>query len=163
MSGSVTSILRNVPSIGKEKKLPMQTSEPEPGKRRSFHLLSRFACFRWAGRGLWLVVRDEPNARVHLTALILVTIAGGLSDLSRSEWLAIVIVSGLVLVTEVLNTALERLVDLVSPEWNAVAGAIKDISAGAVLLASLTAVITGLIIFGPRLLGLMNQSVFHSV
>ena len=85
--------------------------------------------FGYAIRGIWLVARSERNFQLHLLAIVVVVP------------LAIFCVAmGLVLVAESLNTAIETVVDLVSPEYHPLAGRAKDIAAGGVLLAALTAV-----------------------
>ena len=91
------------------------------------------------------------NFRIHLTAVILVSGLGWFFHLSASEWLWIILAVGLVLITELLNTALELLVDLVSPGFNSQAGKVKDVAAGAVLVAAVIAVIIGAVIFIPKI------------
>lgn len=106
--------------------------------------------FIYAISGLVEVTKTQWNFRFHLIAIIAVIIAGFYFKVSITEWLALTGVIGLVLVAESLNTAMEYLVDLVSPEWNELAGKVKDISAGAVLIAAIIAAITGLLIFIPK-------------
>jgi diacylglycerol kinase (ATP) len=101
------------------------------------------------------LLRTQTNARLHLLATIVVIGAGLGLQISRMEWLAIVAVIGLVWVAEGLNTAIEAAVDLVSPERHPLAGRAKDVAAGAVLLAAVTAVVVGALVFGPRLLALL--------
>jgi undecaprenol kinase len=108
-------------------------------------------CFRDAGRGLASVVRTEPNFRIHLGILLVVIGAGFVFRINPMEWLAIVMVAGLVIVAEVLNTALEYLADATHPEVDPGIGRAKDASAGAVLAASVVAVVVGLIIFLPKI------------
>ncbi len=108
------------------------------------------ASFVFAGRGLWLVLRHENNARVHLLATILVVVAGTFVGLSAGEWLALLLLLALVWVAELLNSAIERLVDLVSPAPHPLAGQAKDLAAGAVLAAAIAALIGGLIVFLPK-------------
>lgn len=112
---------------------------------------SLWNCFRDAGRGLASVVRTEPNFRIHLGILVVVIIAGFVFRISLIEWLAVVMVAGLVVVAEVLNTALEYLADATHPEVDPGIGRAKDASAGAVLVASGAAVVVGLLIFLPKL------------
>jgi undecaprenol kinase/diacylglycerol kinase (ATP) len=97
------------------------------------------------------VVRTEPNFRIQLGILVCVIVAGFVFRVSLLEWLAIVMVAGLVVVAEVLNTALEYLADATHPEVDPGIGRAKDASAGAVLVASGAAVVVGLIIFLPKL------------
>jgi diacylglycerol kinase len=107
--------------------------------------------FRFAFLGIWQFFRNENNAKVHLLATVVVLLAGYYFRLSPNEWLWIVAAIALVWITEAVNTAIEKLVDLVSPHFDPRAGAIKDLAAGAVLLAALAAVIIGLLIFWPHL------------
>ena len=105
-------------------------------------------------------MRTQANARIHLAATVLVVAAGVASGLSRGEWCAIVAVVVLVWVTEGLNTAIETLVDLVSPEHHPLAGRAKDLAAGAVLCAAIAAVGVGLLVFGPRLFAFFKNAAF---
>ncbi len=108
--------------------------------------------FRFAAKGIFSFFREEANARIHLAATIAV-IAGIIwFRITGAELIALVIVTGLVWAAEIMNTAIEHLVDLVSPCFHPKAGLIKDLSAGAVLVLSISALITGLIIFIPKIL-----------
>ena len=108
--------------------------------------------FKYALRGIAKAFATQRNMRIHGVVLALVVIAGIYFRLSNLEWIAIILCSGIVLATEIVNTAIEEIVNFISPEKNEKAGLIKDLSAGAVLVAALTAVIVGLIIFLPRIL-----------
>jgi diacylglycerol kinase (ATP) len=105
--------------------------------------------FRFAFRGIRQFFRNENNARVHLLATVGVLMAGFFFGLTRQDWLWITVAIALVWVTESLNTALEKLVDLVSPGFDPRAGAVKDLAAGAVLMAALSAITIGLLVFWP--------------
>lgn len=104
--------------------------------------------FGYAFRGIWLVARSERNFQVHLGASVAVVALALWLRCTPIEWAILVLTMGLVLVAEALNTAIETVVDLVSPEYNTLAGHAKDIAAGAVLLAALTAVIVAVWILG---------------
>jgi len=108
-----------------------------------------FAC---AGRGLWWLVTSEPHARIHAVATVLVVAAGFWFSLTRWEWCAVLGASGLVWTAEGFNTALEALADRVAPDFHPLVGRAKDVAAGAVLAASIFAVVIGVIVFGPRLI-----------
>lgn len=90
------------------------------------------------------------NFKIHLTAIIAVLLAGWYVQLTTADWLWIILAVGLVLVAELLNTAIELLVDLVSPGYNAQAGKVKDVAAGAVLVAAVISVCIGAVIFIPK-------------
>ncbi len=111
----------------------------------------RLLSFKYAGQGIRTLFSTQPNARIHLIIMILVIAAGIRLNISRMEWLALVLTFGLVLAAEGFNTALEYLTDLVSPDHHPLAGKTKDVAAGAVLIAAITAVSVGLLIFWPKI------------
>ena len=113
---------------------------------------SRLDSFRYALRGVRLLLRYETHARIHLLVTILVVAMGVVFSLSSVEWGLIILVTGLVWTAEAFNTAIERVVDLASPERHELAEKAKDLAAGGVLLAAVAAVIVGLLLFGPRIL-----------
>jgi diacylglycerol kinase len=112
---------------------------------------SRIQALRIALDGLTQVFISEPNARIHALITLVVFAAAWLFQISRLEWITLGLTVGLVWVAEIFNTAVEKLVDLASPEIHPAAKAVKDISAGAVLASALTAILVGILIFGPRL------------
>jgi diacylglycerol kinase len=111
--------------------------------------LRAVATFRYALRGVGFMF-GALNVWV-LTAATLLTIgAGAYFSISRLEWCAVILAAALVWTAEGLNTALERLTDLVSPQYHPLAGQAKDIAAGAVLLAAIGAFCVGVVVFLPR-------------
>lgn len=102
--------------------------------------------FVYAIHGIWFGVTDQLNLKVQIAVAILVIGAGFYYDITALEWCAILLCIALVLGLEMMNSAIENLVDLVTLERKPLAGKIKDISAGAVLLASVISVIVGLIV-----------------
>lgn len=96
--------------------------------------------------------RREPNAKVHLVVACSVIAAAAALDVSKTDFALLAIAITMVFVAETINTAIERLTDLVSPDHHPLAAQAKDISAGAVLLASIGSVVIGAIVFGPKLL-----------
>lgn len=116
--------------------------------------VSRIASFAHALRGVGVLLR-QPNARIHAAAAVLVTSAGLVLKIDTSQWLAVVLAMVLVISAEALNTALELVVDLASPEWHALARDAKDVAAAAVLVCSAGAVVVGALVFGPALLKLL--------
>lgn len=108
--------------------------------------------FGYAFSGIAYTTRTQLNFQIHLAAILVVSLAGWYFKLSTSEWLWIILAIGLVLVTELVNTAIEILVDLVSPGFNEKAGKVKDVAAGAVVIAAIISVLTGAIIFVPKLI-----------
>lgn len=117
---------------------------------KKFSFKARLHSFVNAFRGIAVMIREEHNAWIHCAATVLVVLAGFLTGLSRTEWLAIVFAIGMVLSTEALNSAIERLSDVVQPEQDERIRRVKDLSAGAVLLCAIAAVIVGLVIFLPK-------------
>jgi diacylglycerol kinase (ATP) len=115
-------------------------------------LRNRIKSFSYAFNGIATLFTSQPNARIHGVVLTLVVIAGFYFHIERTEWLAIALVSALVLSAEAMNTAVEFVVDLVSPDYHPLAGKAKDVAAAAVLLAAFGAITVGLIIFLPRIL-----------
>ncbi len=114
---------------------------------------------RFAAEGIAYTVRTQRNARIHLSILALVIVAGLVLRLSPLEWAVVALVSGLVLSLETLNSGVEALVDMVQPDHHPLAKVAKDAVAGAVLLAAITAVIIGLLVFGPKVWGLLRSAI----
>ncbi len=110
----------------------------------------------WSGRvrcafnGLGLVFRSQDSARIQLIAALAVVVLGVLLRVSAPEWCALVLAMALVLTAEALNTSIELIVDLASPEFHVLAGRAKDVAAGAVLIAALGSVAIGLLVFVPH-------------
>jgi diacylglycerol kinase (ATP) len=111
----------------------------------------RLLSFKYAFQGLAHLFRTQPNARIHLAALMAVVGAGSFFSLSPAEWLAVVLAATLVLSLEAVNTALEALTDLASPGLHPLAGTAKDVAAGAVLIAAIGAAVVGAIVFLPKI------------
>jgi diacylglycerol kinase len=107
--------------------------------------------FRYALQGITLLFATQSNARIHLFAALAVVSMGLYLGLERMEWVAIVICTVLVISLEAVNTAIESLTDLVSPDQHPLAGQAKDLAAGAVLIAALGAALVGCIIFLPKI------------
>jgi len=111
--------------------------------------------FYFAYRGLIIAFKDQYHMRVHGIITLIVVVTGILIGLSPLEWIAVLLCTGMVFAAEIINSAMEELVNLVSPEFNRSAGRIKDMAAGAVLFASIMAAVAGLIIFIPKILKLI--------
>lgn len=116
---------------------------------KRFSLPERIRSFRAAFNGVIVLFRYEHNARIHLSILIIVILAGILLDISGAEWLVILIVSGLVFISECFNSALEYLGDVVTGGQNENIRRAKDVAAAGVLISAIISVIAGLIIFIP--------------
>jgi diacylglycerol kinase len=122
---------------------------------RKFSLKSRLGSFRFALNGLGSLLKYEHNSRIHLVAAILVIVAAILLKVSLSEWILLAIVIGIVFLTELLNSAIETLSDLIEPRYNEIIRTAKDYSAAAVLISALIALIAGCLIFIPKILSVV--------
>ena len=107
--------------------------------------------FDSAFKGLRISFRTERNVRLHFVAVAFTVILGFLLNISYLEWLTILLFYGLVLGLELINTAIEKLSDVVQPEKDDRIGIVKDTSAAAVLWVSFVALIAGFIIFIPKI------------
>jgi diacylglycerol kinase (ATP) len=107
--------------------------------------------FRHAFAGLWHALRTQRNTRIHLVIAAIVVALGLWLQISFAEWAVLVLTIGFVLVSEMLNTMAESLVDLITPDYHPHAKIVKDVAAGAVLLGAIIAVLVGLLILGPPL------------
>jgi diacylglycerol kinase (ATP) len=102
------------------------------------------------------MLASQHNAWIHAAATVVVGVAGVVLRLSWAEWCWIVLAVVAVWTAEALNTAFEFLTDVASPNFHPIAGKAKDVAAGAVLLSAIGAIIIGLLVFGPKLLALLQ-------
>lgn len=114
-------------------------------------LKKRIKSFGYAFKGIATLFSTQPNAWIHLTALIVVFAAGLFFKLNTTEWCLIALTSASVLAAEAMNTAIEFVVDLVSPQYHDLAGKAKDVAAAAVLLTAFGAIVVGFLIFFPKI------------
>jgi diacylglycerol kinase len=121
-----------------------------PNNENGFSWRSRFKSFTYAWDGIMQFLKTEHNARIHLVLTIMVIVACFLFKVSTNEAMAIIIVMSLVWITELLNTALEKAMDFISTEKHPQIKWVKDLAAGAVLVAALAAVLVGLFVFIPK-------------
>jgi diacylglycerol kinase (ATP) len=112
---------------------------------------SRIESFGYAFRGWWHVLRTQHNAWIHAVIAILVFIVSFWLKLSSRDWAVIILTVAMVFTAEFINTAIEAVVDLASPQKHPLAKVGKDVGAAAVLIAALAAVLIGLLILGPPL------------
>lgn len=119
------------------------------------YLKKRKHAFGYAIKGLRAFFRDEDHPKVHAIAGILAITLGFVLHINLTEWITLIICIALVLGFEAFNSALEQLTDIASPGYLESAGKVKDIAAGAVLIASIAACIIGLIIFVPKILEIL--------
>ena len=114
--------------------------------------------FGYAFKGVAHATATQLNFRIHLAATVLALLLGYFLKISAGQWLWIALSITLVLVTELFNTMIEALTDFVSPGFNDTAGRVKDMSAGTVVIAALFALITGLVIYLPKLILFFNHA-----
>ncbi|TSJ42407.1 diacylglycerol kinase family protein [Fluviicola chungangensis] len=129
----------------------MKTSNP-------FSISQRLLSFKHAFAGLRTLFSEEHNARIHLVSAIIALILGFVLRISLSEWVLLVIVIGIVFICELINTSLEALADFVSPEKHPQIKKVKDLAAAAVLISAVSALVTGIIIFLPKIITLCTNN-----
>jgi undecaprenol kinase/diacylglycerol kinase (ATP) len=115
--------------------------------------INRFESFRCAIIGIGHTFKTQRNAQIHLVITMVVVFLGLFLGLNLTEWAILVLTIGLVLATEMLNTVAEAAMDYATTEYHPQVKMVKDVAAGAVLVAAVTAAVVGLLILGPPLLG----------
>ena len=124
---------------------------------RASFFSTRYSSFKFAFKGMTAVFRSEPNMHLHVLASMVVFVMAYRFEVTRIEWCLLVFCVGLVWMAEIFNTSIETLTDLVSPDQHVLAGKTKDLAAGAVLMAAITAVVVGLFIFIPYWAAYLNS------
>lgn len=109
-----------------------------------------YKSFGYAFEGIFAVIKKERNMQIHCCMMVLVILAGLFFQISAVEWCICFVLFGLIMSLELVNTAVESVVDLVTEERRPLAKLAKDAAAGAVLIASIMAAVAGLIIFLPK-------------
>lgn len=112
---------------------------------------SILSSFGNAFTGLFNAIKQERNLKIHLCFIVLVIITGVILKLSKIEWIICILLFGLVISAELINTAIETAVDLASPEIHNLAKQAKDVASSAVLVLSITSATIGIIIFIPKI------------
>ena len=125
------------------------SSEVAVTNSRKFSLHDRMNSFSNAFRGIRVLVVTQHNAWLHALATLIVCVAGVVFGITNVEWCVLVFCFVAVWTTEAMNTALELLTDLISPDFHPLAGKAKDVAAGAVLIAAIGSTIIGAIVFVP--------------
>lgn len=124
--------------------------------RHENFLIGRWFSLSAAFAGLVYTVRTQPNAWIELVAIGVVSLAGWWFRISTVEWAVLGFTSAMILALEAINTAIETVVDLVSPQFHPLARLAKDTAAGALLIAVMGSVVVALCIFGPRIWQLLG-------
>ncbi len=120
-------------------------------ERLRYHLRRERSSFGYAWAGLRGALREETHLRFHAIATVAVVLLGAWLRLPRNDWALLVLAIGAVWCAELMNTAIERLTDLASPEPHPLAGQAKDVAAAAVLVTALAAALVGALVLGPPL------------
>lgn len=113
--------------------------------------------FKYAFEGVFTFFRYERNGQVQFVAAVIAVVLGFWLHITNAEWIVIVLCIATVLSLEMINTAVEKICNLIQPDYHPAVKTIKDISAGAVLLSAVASLIIALIIFLPRVLLLFNN------
>lgn len=113
------------------------------------------ASFRFGFQGIASAAARERNMQIHIFISVIVIIAGFVFSISKIEWIAILLAIGGMIALEMMNTAIERTVDMYTKEFHPLAKQAKDIAAGGVLIFAIISVVIGLIIFLPRVLAIV--------
>ena len=121
-----------------------------------FSLKKRINSFSYAFAGLRVLFREEHNSWIHASAAVLAITAGFAIRISPMEWIAVVIVIGMVFAAEIINSSIERTADFVKAERDDRKRDIKDLGAAAVLVCAITAALVGTIIFLPKIIALLG-------
>lgn len=121
-------------------------------KNTGMKLDARIRSFKYSFDGIIQFFKVETNAWIHLLATISIIIVSLFFHLSAVEWMFIITSISLVWITEMINTCIERISDLITEEYHPTIKLIKDLAAGAVLIAGLSALACALIIFLPKIL-----------
>lgn len=124
-------------------------------KNDEFSFSARIRSFRYAFQGIATLFRDEHNFKIHSVLLVAVIVLGFLLGISPTEWCAVALCCGGVLMGEAMNSAVEALSDLVSPEYHPLIKKAKDVAAAGVLMMAIAAAACGLIIFLPKIIDLI--------
>ena len=125
-------------------------------KKEKFSLKKRARSFGYAFNGIATLLRDEHNSRIHLFAMACVIVLGLLLGISPTEWCIVALCCGGVLMAEAMNSAVEALADLVSPDFHPLIKKAKDVGAAGVLMMAIAAAAAGLIIFLPKIIALFS-------
>jgi diacylglycerol kinase (ATP) len=119
---------------------------------KPFLIKDRIKSFGYAFEGIAVFFRSQHNAWIHIFAAGIVIASGFTLKVNATDWCWLIFAMAMVIITEMLNTAIEFLTDIASPEIHPLAKKVKDVSAGAVLLAAIASVLIGLIVFLPKMI-----------
>ncbi len=121
-------------------------------KDEKFSIGKRVRSFGYAFEGIRTLLRDEHNSRIHLAAMIVAIVLGFALGISATEWCVVALCCGCVLMAEAMNSAIEAIADLVSPEFHPLIKKAKDVAASGVLMMAIGAAVAGIVIFLPKII-----------
>lgn len=116
---------------------------------QAFKSRNLFSKIRTAFNGMVIPYKTEISIRIQTSIVFAGVLLGIYLQLNRTDWILLIVAAALLLITECLNTAIEKLVDFVSPGYHELAGRVKDIAAGAVFLAGTAAALIAAFVFLP--------------
>jgi undecaprenol kinase/diacylglycerol kinase (ATP) len=127
-------------------------------KQKSFSISDRIKSFKYAFAGLRTLFIEEHNARIHLISAVIAIVLGLVLKISPNEWVALIVAMGLVFICELINTSLEALADFASAEKHPQIKKVKDLAAASVLISAVSALLVGIIVFGPKIMALCSNN-----
>lgn len=125
---------------------------------KRFSFSERIKSFKYAFAGLKTLFMEEHNARIHVAAAVIAIALGFALRISANEWILVIGAISLVFICELINTSLEALADFVSPQKHPQIKKVKDLAAASVLVSAVSALITGIIIFSPKIIDLCTNN-----
>ncbi|MCL1868030.1 MAG: diacylglycerol kinase family protein [Paludibacter sp.] len=120
-----------------------------------FSIKKEIRSFRCAFKGIFYALKNETHLKIHAVIALIVCFFGFIFKITANEWLVCLFCIGMVVAMELINTAIEKIVDFMCPQYNSLAGKIKDIAAGAVLVCAIVSAVIGVIIFAPKVIGML--------
>lgn len=120
-------------------------------KKKGRGVKSRVNSFKYAFEGLLTLFKSEPNALIHLLAVLVVVFLGIFFEIDKQDWIIVLLLFALVFISELFNSAIEYLSDIISTEYHPLIKKIKDMAAAAVLISALISLGIGLLIFIPKI------------
>ena len=125
-------------------------------EKERFSLTKRIKSFTYAFRGIIFSIKNEHNIRIHFFLLTFAIIIAVVFKINYLEWCLLFIVMAMVLAAELFNSAIEKLADIVNPDWNKKVMLLKDYSAGAVLVSAIVSIVVGCLIFIPKIIHVLE-------
>lgn len=124
--------------------------------KQTFSAKRQLNSFKYALKGIAYVFINESNMHIHLLAAVAVVAVGIFLDINNIEWCLVIICIGTVMAAEMINTAIELSIDLLHPDKHPIAGRVKDVAAGAVMLCAIVSVVVACFVFLPKVVLLLK-------